>query len=53
MSGIFILIAFVLLFVLVIGAWVYGKQSSRGPGKVKPDAQPTPKEKKRQEPRSS
>ncbi len=52
MSGIFILIAVVLGIVLVIGAWIYGKQSDRGPGKVKPGSQPTPKEEEEQEPRS-
>jgi hypothetical protein len=52
MSGYLILAAFVVGFVLTAGVWIYGKQSSRGPGKVKPDAQPTDEEKRRQEPRS-
>ena len=52
MSGIFILIALVLAVVLAFGTWAYAKRSDRGPGKVKPGAQPTPEEKKRQEPRS-
>lgn len=52
MTGYLILAAFVVGALLMAGVWVYGKQSSRGPGKVKPDAQPTAKEKRQQKPRS-
>jgi hypothetical protein len=52
MSGYLIVAAFIIGLVLMAGVWIYGKQSSRGPGKVKPGGQPTEKEKRRQEPRS-
>ena len=52
MTGYLILAAFFVGFILMAGVWIYGKQSSRGPGKVKPGGQPTEKEKRRQEPRS-
>lgn len=52
MSGFMILIAVVVGIALAFAFWAYGKQNRRGPGKVKPDAQPTSEEKRREEPRS-
>jgi hypothetical protein len=50
MSGIFILIALGVGIVLLAGVWAYGRWTRQGPGKVRPDAQPTPEEKRRPEP---
>ena len=50
MSGIFILIALGVGLALMVGVWAYGRWTRQGAGKVRADAQPTPKEKRAPEP---
>ena len=47
MSGILILVALFIGLAAAVGAWAYGKRTGRGPGKVRPDAPPTPREERR------